>query len=110
MTSTPRAQHGYSYHPAADRWLQASRVEDSLIAPETARSSARRFNDAQNVTWWVHLVRPGVETEIIRHERLQAVMLRFQNGEESRYLHPIPPDWRECDEMLLCRYCEQAKL
>ena len=109
MTSSPRTQHGYSYHPAADRWLLASRVEDSLVAPQTARSAARRFNDPQDVTWWVHLVRPGIQSEIARYGRLHAVMLRFHNGEESRYLQPIPSDWRECDDVMLCRYCEQAK-
>jgi hypothetical protein len=110
VTSTSRTQHGYSHRPAADIRLLASGTEDSFVAPQTARSWARRFNDPQDVTWWVHLVRPGVESDIVRRGRLQAVMLRFQNGisAHSRYLHPIPPDWRECDDMTLWRYCEQA--
>jgi hypothetical protein len=54
-------------------------------------------------------VRPGIQSEIARYGRLHAVMLRFHNGEESRYLQPIPSDWRECDDVMLCRYCEQAK-
>jgi hypothetical protein len=58
----------------------------------------------------VHLVSPGVESDITRRGRLQAVMLRFQNGAHTRYLEPIPPDWRECDELTLWRYCEQAML
>ena len=110
MTSSPRTQHGYTHHSAGDSWLPASGTEDSLVAPQTARSWARKFQDPQDVTWWVHLVRPGVQSDIVRRERLQAVMLRFQNGEQSRYLQPIPPDWRECDDLTLWGYCEQAML
>jgi hypothetical protein len=108
VTSLPRTQHGYSHRAAADSRLPASGTEDSLIVPQTARSWARKFKDPQDVTWWVHLVRPGVESEIVRRGPLQAVLLRFQNGAYTRYLQPIPPDWRECDDMTLWRYCKQA--
>ncbi len=110
VTSIPRTPHGYSYHPAADRWLLASRPEVSLIAPQTARSWARKFKDPHDVTWWVHLVRPGAERDIVRRGPMQAAMLRFQNGAHTRCLQPIPPDWRECDDLTLWCYCEQAVL
>lgn len=108
MTSPPGNQHGSSHRPATNSCRTASGTEDSLVAPQTARSWARTFKDPQDLTWWVHLVRPGTGSKIVWPGRLQAVMLRFQNGTESRYLQPIPPDWRECDDMTLWRYCEQG--
>ena len=110
MTRSPFSQHGYTRRPAADSPLPATGTEDSLLAPQSVRSWARTFHDPQNVTWWVHLVRPGIESDIARRGRLQAVVLRFQNGTHWRYLHPIPPDWRECDDLTLWGYCEQAML
>ena len=110
MTSSPRAQHGYSHHPAADSRLPASGTEDSLAALQTAYSSARRFSDPKAVTWWVHLLRPGVERDVTRCGSAQGVVLRFQSDDESRLLEPIPPDWFECDALTLWRYCEQAVL
>jgi hypothetical protein len=61
------------------------------------------------VTWWVHLVRHDDEPGTARG-RLPPMALRFQNGigARARYLHPIPPDWRECDDVALWGYCEQA--
>jgi hypothetical protein len=110
VANTPISQHGYSHAPVAGRRPPASGTEDSLVAPQSARSWARRFKDPQDVTWWVHLMRPGVESVVVGPGRLQAVMLRFQNGisAHSRYLHPVPPDWRECDDLTLWHYCEQA--
>ena len=88
----------------------AGTVEHSLVEPQTVRSWARRFTDSHDVTWWVHLVRAGARHEVDRRGRLPAMTLRFQNGisTHARYLHPIPPDWRECDDMTLWVYCEQA--
>ena len=51
-----------------------------------------------------------MESDSVRRGRLHAVTLRFQNGAYKRYLHPIPPDWRECDDLTLWRYCELAIL
>ncbi len=110
MTSSPRAPHAYRHRSAADSRLPASGTEDSLVARLTAHSCARKFKDPHDVTWWVHMVSPGVENDVTRRGRLQAVMLRFQNGTHSRYLHPIPADWRECDDRTLWGYCEQAVL
>jgi hypothetical protein len=58
----------------------------------------------------VDLVRAGVEHHIACRGRLEPVTLQFQNGigAHSRYLYPIPPDWRECDDLALWRYCQQA--
>jgi hypothetical protein len=66
------------------------------------------FQDPHDVTWWLHLVRLGEERDIARRGQLKAVMLRFQNGAGSRYLYPVPPDWRECSDVALWQYCEQA--
>jgi hypothetical protein len=110
VTSTPRGQHGQSQRTAAASLPPPGGTEHSLLAPRAAHSWARRFHDPQDVTWWVDLVRAGAEHDVARGGRLQAVTLRFQNGisAHSRYLQPIPPDWRECDDSALWRYCERA--
>ena len=110
MTSTPSSQYNRAQHAAAASLLPPGAAEHSLFAPQAVRSSARRFRDPYDVTWWVDLVRAGVESDIARPRRVQAVTLRFQNSmsAHSRYLHPIPPDWRECDEIALWRYSQQA--
>ena len=110
MTSTPSSQYIRAQHAAAASLLPAGAGEYSLLTRPTARSSARRFRDPYDVTWWMDLVRAGVESDIVLPRRVQAVTLRFQNSisAHSRYLHPIPPDWRECDDLALWRYCQQA--
>ncbi len=108
VTRTPRPQPGYRYDPGTGTYLLPSRPEDSLVAPRPPHAWARQFTDPHEVTWWVHLVRLGVEGESLRGGRLEAVMLRFQNGTHARYLQPVPPDWRECDDLTLWGYCEQA--
>ena len=110
MTSTFRAQHGYDHRPAANRRLPTSGTDDSLAVLQTAYAYGRRFNDATDVTWWVHLVRPGVERDITQYGSAHGVVLRFHSEDESRFLEPIPPDWFKCDDLTLCRYCEQAAL
>ena len=110
MTSSPRAQDGHSHRPAADSHLPASSIEHSRVTPRPPHSWARKFKDPHDVTWWVHLVHPAAESDIGWREHPPAVMLRFQNGTHTRYLQPIPGDWRGCDEQTLWRYCEQAVL
>ena len=67
--------------------------------------------DPQDVTWWVHLVRQDVRFGIARRPRFPPATLRFQNDirTHARYLHPVPPDWRECDDATLWGYCKQAR-
>ena len=108
MISPSRTQLGYSYDPVADRWLLASRPEDSLLAPQNTHASARRFLAPDGATWWVHIMRPGGERDIARWGSPQVVVLRFRSGTVSRYLRPIPDDWRECDDLTLWGYCEEA--
>ena len=71
---------------------------------------AREFRDPQDSTWRVHLVRPGIGREITLWGRVEGLALRFENGEQSRDLQPVPPDWRDCDEGTLWSYCQQATL
>jgi hypothetical protein len=110
VTGTPSSQYNRAQHAAAASLLPPGAAEHSLFAPQAVRSSARRFRDPYDVTWWVDLVRAGVESDFVPPRRVQAVTLRFQNSisAHSRYLHPIPPDWRECDEIALWRYSQQA--
>ena len=37
------------------------------------------------------------------------LVLQFENGVETRRLEPAPPDWRECDDAALWRYCQAAR-
>ena len=105
---TSPSQREYRYDPITDRRLFVSRPEDSLLAPRHAHSSARRFLDPDGATWWVHMMRPSGERDVARWRSPQVVVLRFQSGTVSRYLRPIPADWRECDDLTLWGYCEQA--
>ena len=109
MISTSRGRHDQR-ELAAPGPLPASTVEHSVVMPQTVRSWARKFTDPHDVTWWVHLLRRDVEAGIARRRRLAPMTPRFQNGinAHARYLHPIPPDWRECDDVTLWAYCEQA--
>jgi hypothetical protein len=110
MISTPRGRHGRRQRTAAAGLLPASDAERSVVEPQTVRAWARRFTDPHDVTWWVHLVRQNIEPDIARRRRLPPMTLRFQNGigAHARYLLPIPPDWRECDDVALWGYCEHA--
>jgi hypothetical protein len=88
----------------------AGSVERSIVEPQTVRSWARKFTDPQDVTWWVHLVRADVQQSITGRGQPAPITLRFRNGLNAhpRYLFPIPSDWRECDDVRLWAYCQQA--
>ena len=109
MISTSRGRQD-ERERTAPGLLPAGTVERSLVEPHTVRSWARKFTDPHDVTWWVHLVRTGVQQSITRGRQPAAITLRFQNGINARprYLFPIPSDWRECDDITLWAYCEQA--
>jgi hypothetical protein len=109
MISTSRGRHDESERttPAPP---PVGTAEHSVVAPRTDRSWARKFTDPHDVTWWVHLVRADVQQSITRRSQRAAITLRFQSGINARprYLFPIPSDWRECDDVTLWAYCEQA--
>ena len=85
MPRSPRTRHAYRHCPAADSRLSARGTEDSRVAPLTAQSCAREFQDRHAVPcphavpWWGHRVCPAVERDTTRRGRLQAVLLRVQN-------------------------------
>ena len=110
MISTPHGRHDQSHGATSAVPLLARTARHSLVLPHAARAWARKFTDPHDVTWWVHLVRADASEGIARPRRLPAMTLRFQNGisTHARYLHPIPADWRECDDLTLWGYCERA--
>ena len=110
MIGTPSSRHDQSQRTTSAVPLLARTARDSLVLPHAARAWARKFTDPHDVTWWVHLVRAGARQDSAHRGQLPAMTLRFQNGisTHARYLHPIPPDWRECDDVTLWGYCEQA--
>ena len=110
MISTPRGRDDQSQRTTSAVPLLARTARHSLAIRRSARAWARAFRDPDDVTWWVHLVRADAPQDSAHPGRLPAMTLRFQNGigADARYLHPIPPDWRECDDVALWAYFEQA--
>ena len=79
------------------------------MTSKAAGAWAREFQDPVNTTWRVRLVRPSPAGEYsLGSGRPGALVLRFENGVETRQLEPVPPDWRECDEVALWHYCQAA--
>ena len=111
MISTPRGRHDHSQRATAAVALPARTARHSLSIPRTRGAWARKFTDPHDVIWWVHLVRADAQQSITRRGQLAPTTLRFQNGitAHPRYLFPVPSDWRECDDVTLWAYCEQAR-
>jgi hypothetical protein len=72
---------------------------------------AREFQEPETgVTWRVRLIRLTSAPEVsLWGGRVGPLVLGFENGVEARRLEPAPPDWRECDDATLRRYCEAAQ-
>ena len=76
---------------------------------KTAGAWAREFRDPADGTWRVRLVRSNSPGEFtLCGGRVGGVVLRFENGIETRQLEAVPLDWRECDESTLWHYCQMA--
>ena len=72
---------------------------------------ARDFQEPETgMTWRVRVMRltPAPEPSLWGG-RVGPLVLQFENGVETRRLEPAPPDWRECEDATLWRYCQAAR-
>lgn len=94
----------------------------------------REYSDPAGIRWTVwniaprfEAVRSGAERRLTRTEVaverrssadrrrrvIDPMVLRgwlcFESERERRRLSPVPPDWQECGEEALARYCESGR-
>jgi len=77
--------------------------------PETHETPVRTVADADHRVWHVYVVPPGLKWDIEIEDRRRH-FLRFEHGEERRWMHPVPEEWMQWTDSTLLHWLGVAKL